>query len=233
MARLRRAAGQVVDSDVRGVVSAWCADEYLLGQKQACNTELASALPKGYLNGSGFWPSGARFVAALQSSLAKWGYLSTARAVRVWSGRLGIRRPRARRVAAGPTATRSPRSRAAPATARSRGTTLTQAVDGSDAVVNLAGTSIGSIRWTDARKKSILASRATTTRTLVRAIKLRSSGPASSSLRPASTTQGTRATLSSMSTRRRAARSWPVSASRGSSRRRRLRSGTSQSGRRS
>jgi hypothetical protein len=44
------------------------------------------------------------------------------------------------------------------------------AVDGSDAVVNLAGTSIGSIRWTDGRKKSILASRATTTRTLVRAI---------------------------------------------------------------
>jgi uncharacterized protein len=45
-----------------------------------------------------------------------------------------------------------------------------RAVDGADAVVNLAGTSIGSIRWTDARKKSILASRATTTRTLVRAI---------------------------------------------------------------
>ncbi len=47
---------------------------------------------------------------------------------------------------------------------------VAEAVDGSDAVVNLAGTSIGSIRWTDARKKSILASRATTTRTLVRAI---------------------------------------------------------------
>ncbi len=45
-----------------------------------------------------------------------------------------------------------------------------KAVDGSDAVVNLAGTSIGSIRWTEGRKKSILASRATTTRTLVQAI---------------------------------------------------------------
>jgi hypothetical protein len=45
-----------------------------------------------------------------------------------------------------------------------------EAVDGSDAVVNLAGTSIGSIRWTESRKKSILASRATTNRTLVRAI---------------------------------------------------------------
>jgi uncharacterized protein len=47
---------------------------------------------------------------------------------------------------------------------------VAKAVDGSDAVVNLAGTSIGSIRWTDGRKKSILASRAITTRTLVQAI---------------------------------------------------------------
>ena len=55
---------------------------------------------------------------------------------------------------------------------------VAEAVDGSDVVVNLAGTSIGSIRWTDARKKSILASRATTTRTLVQAIE-------SAKLRPA------------------------------------------------
>ncbi len=47
---------------------------------------------------------------------------------------------------------------------------LAQAVDGSDAVVNLAGTSVGSFRWTDGRKKSILASRATTTRAVVQAI---------------------------------------------------------------
>ncbi len=47
---------------------------------------------------------------------------------------------------------------------------VAKAVNGADAVVNLAGTSIGSIRWTDGRKKSIMASRATTTRTLVQAI---------------------------------------------------------------
>jgi uncharacterized protein len=32
-------------------------------------------------------------------------------------------------------------------------------LDGADAVVNLAGTSIGSLRWTEGRKRSILASR--------------------------------------------------------------------------
>jgi uncharacterized protein len=55
---------------------------------------------------------------------------------------------------------------------------VAKAVDGSDAVVNLAGTSIGSIRWTDGRKKSILASRATTTRTLVQAIEAAERRPA-------------------------------------------------------
>jgi uncharacterized protein len=45
-----------------------------------------------------------------------------------------------------------------------------EAVDGSDAVVNLAGASIGAPRWTEGRKRSILASRVTTTRTLVHAI---------------------------------------------------------------
>ncbi len=69
--------GKSASGDVRGLVSAWCADEYLLGQKAACDTELASALPKGYLNGSGFWPSGAKFVTALHRSLAKWGYLKS------------------------------------------------------------------------------------------------------------------------------------------------------------
>lgn len=64
-------------SDVRGVISAWCADEYLLGQKAACDMQLAAALPKGWLNGSGFWPSGAKFVTALHRSLAKWGYLKS------------------------------------------------------------------------------------------------------------------------------------------------------------
>lgn len=44
------------------------------------------------------------------------------------------------------------------------------AVDGADAVVNLAGTPIGSLRWTGGRKQSILSSRVDTTQALVRAI---------------------------------------------------------------
>ena len=44
------------------------------------------------------------------------------------------------------------------------------AVDGADAVVNLAGTPIGSLRWTGGRKRSILSSRVDTTRALARAI---------------------------------------------------------------
>ena len=43
-------------------------------------------------------------------------------------------------------------------------------VDGADAVVNLAGTSIGGPRWTRKRKESILSSRVETTRSLVAAI---------------------------------------------------------------
>ena len=43
-------------------------------------------------------------------------------------------------------------------------------VDGADAVVNLAGTSIGGPRWTRKRKESILSSRVETTRSLVAAV---------------------------------------------------------------
>jgi len=43
-------------------------------------------------------------------------------------------------------------------------------VDGADAVVNLAGVSIGGRRWTSSRKAAILESRVDTTRTLARAI---------------------------------------------------------------
>ncbi len=43
-------------------------------------------------------------------------------------------------------------------------------VDGADAVVNLAGVSIGGPRWTAGRKEAIRASRIETTRTLARAI---------------------------------------------------------------
>jgi len=64
------------DGEVRGVLAAWCADEYRLGEKPTCITELANALKKGWLHGPGgdIWPQSAKYVAALQRSLAKWGY---------------------------------------------------------------------------------------------------------------------------------------------------------------
>ena len=64
------------DSDTRGVLAAWCADEYRLGRKAACDAELASALAKGYLQGSNIWPENARFIALLHRELASWGYPS-------------------------------------------------------------------------------------------------------------------------------------------------------------
>ena len=51
-------------------------------------------------------------------------------------------------------------------------------VDGADAVVNLAGTSIGGPRWTRKRKESILSSRVETTRSLVAAIEAADRKPA-------------------------------------------------------
>jgi len=51
-------------------------------------------------------------------------------------------------------------------------------VDGADAVVNLAGVSIGGRRWTKARKQAILSSRVDSTRMLARAIAAAASPPA-------------------------------------------------------
>jgi len=51
-------------------------------------------------------------------------------------------------------------------------------VDGADAVINLAGASIASGRWTAARKAAIRESRVTSTRTLVRAIAVAGRKPA-------------------------------------------------------
>jgi hypothetical protein len=62
------------DSDVRGVVAAWCADQYRLGQKSACDAELSTALAKGWLAGPGVWPQNAKFVALVHKDLARWGY---------------------------------------------------------------------------------------------------------------------------------------------------------------
>jgi hypothetical protein len=62
------------DGDVRGVMAAWCADEYRLGDRPACTTELGKALSKGWLAGVGLWPQKKAYVTALLKTLAKWGY---------------------------------------------------------------------------------------------------------------------------------------------------------------
>jgi hypothetical protein len=62
------------DSDVRGVLAAWCADEYRLGQKAACDAELANALEQGWIKGVPFWPSNAKYIALVHKDLAAWGY---------------------------------------------------------------------------------------------------------------------------------------------------------------
>ncbi|HEY4348259.1 MAG TPA: hypothetical protein VGM80_11775 [Gaiellaceae bacterium] len=62
------------DTDVRGVVAAWCADEYRLGLKAGCNAELKTALARGWLAGPGEWPQNAKFIALLHKQLAAWGY---------------------------------------------------------------------------------------------------------------------------------------------------------------
>jgi len=53
-----------------------------------------------------------------------------------------------------------------------------RALDGADAVINLAGAPIAYARWTDARKQILTDSRVFTTRLLVRALSRRSSKPA-------------------------------------------------------
>jgi hypothetical protein len=62
------------DSDVRGVVAAWCADEYRLGLRKTCHDELARALAAGHLGGVTVWPRNGAFVTALERSLSRWGY---------------------------------------------------------------------------------------------------------------------------------------------------------------
>ncbi len=68
--------GKSAEDDIRGVLGAWCADEYRLGMKAACDAELSSALKKGYLSGPEIWPQNAKYIAFLHRELAKWGYPS-------------------------------------------------------------------------------------------------------------------------------------------------------------
>src|SRR5688500_17516720 len=58
----------------------------------------------------------------------------------------------------------------APSNADRTDATLTSVLDGADAVINLAGESIGDARWTPQRKAALRDSRIHPTRTLVRGI---------------------------------------------------------------
>jgi hypothetical protein len=64
------------DGDIRGVLASWCADEYRLGDKPACTTELGKALAKGWLKGPNVWPQNKAYIRALEETLVKWGYSS-------------------------------------------------------------------------------------------------------------------------------------------------------------
>jgi hypothetical protein len=60
--------------DVRGVLGPWCADEYLLGDRGACETALTDALRRGYLKSDVVGPGGRAYIRELHRDLAAWGY---------------------------------------------------------------------------------------------------------------------------------------------------------------
>lgn len=62
--------------DVRGVLAAWMADQYLLGREQAGWLALEAAKQRGELDAEEdqIWPSGARYLRALRAYLVKLGY---------------------------------------------------------------------------------------------------------------------------------------------------------------
>jgi hypothetical protein len=65
-------------TDVRGVLAAWCADEYLLGAAAMCDSTLQQALKAGLLRTgvhiAGFGPIDAEYIKQLKGSLVAWGY---------------------------------------------------------------------------------------------------------------------------------------------------------------
>ena len=63
------------DQDVRGILAAWAADEYLLGRKTTASRLLSRALHRGELSGpGGGFPTAKRYVRRLKKLLAKYGY---------------------------------------------------------------------------------------------------------------------------------------------------------------
>lgn len=64
------------DHDVRGLVAAWTADQYLLGNQARAAGTLQNLLGAGELtvDDDGIWPSGRRYVRELKSFLRRLGY---------------------------------------------------------------------------------------------------------------------------------------------------------------
>lgn len=60
--------------DVRGVLAAWMADQYLLGRDQQGWQTLEAANGRGELVGDAGWPSGSAYLRALRAFLVKTGY---------------------------------------------------------------------------------------------------------------------------------------------------------------
>jgi hypothetical protein len=61
--------------DVRGVLAAWMADQYLLGREQAGWKALAAANRRGEFGAAdATWPRGDRYLRALRTFLIKTGY---------------------------------------------------------------------------------------------------------------------------------------------------------------
>jgi hypothetical protein len=63
-----------VDSDPRGVLAAWMADQYLLGQEDAGWATLAQINADGELVGDTIWPAGDAYLAKLRKFLTAHGY---------------------------------------------------------------------------------------------------------------------------------------------------------------
>ncbi len=66
--------GERRHGDIRGLIGPWCADEYLLGKRAACDAALADALRHGYLRSDDLGPGGRRYIAKLHHDLVAWGY---------------------------------------------------------------------------------------------------------------------------------------------------------------
>ncbi len=65
--------------DVRGVLAAWLADQYLLGREDAGWKKIEAARARGELGplpGIDIWPQGTKYVKALRAFLVKTGYAS-------------------------------------------------------------------------------------------------------------------------------------------------------------